>query len=202
MHRTARLLLPRQQRPYSTRSFEFSQLDKVQRYKYLCAAITPRPIAVISTTDKKGINNISMASFFAPVTSEPPTLTFSLTVRSDNTQKDTYNNICETGQFVVNCLTERFFTEAYTASQDFPASVDEFGITGLTPIPSIKVNVPRIQEAPVSMECTLYKSIPIGEEGKYGSATLIVGEVQYIHIGISFSSMISLKFLLLSYSLM
>eukprot|EP01127_Copromyxa_protea_P005899 TRINITY_DN1572_c0_g1_i2.p1 TRINITY_DN1572_c0_g1~~TRINITY_DN1572_c0_g1_i2.p1 ORF type:complete len:157 (-),score=7.69 TRINITY_DN1572_c0_g1_i2:456-905(-) len=111
MHRTARLLLPRQQRPYSTRSFEFSQLDKVQRYKYLCAAITPRPIAVISTTDKKGINNISMASFFAPVTSEPPTLTFSLTVRSDNTQKDTYNNICETGQFVVNCLTERFFTE-------------------------------------------------------------------------------------------
>jgi flavin reductase (DIM6/NTAB) family NADH-FMN oxidoreductase RutF len=72
--------------------------------------------------------------------------------------------------------------QAYSASEEFPPEVDEFKVTSLTPVPSTKVCAPRVLESPVALECTLYKSIPIGN-GKYGSSTLVVGQVEYIHIG-------------------
>jgi len=163
-------------------SYDCESLDKIQRYRLLCGAIIPRPIAVICTQDLKGTNNIMLASFFAPVTSEPTTISFALTVKANDEYKDTYRNIMETKEFVVCCLTKDFFEKAYKTSQEFGPDVDEFEESQLTPIPSRYVRAPRVGESPVALECRLYRSMNIGEEGKYGSATLIVGEVLAIHV--------------------
>ena len=46
-------------------------------YQYLSAAVTPRPIAFVSTIDSKGNKNLSPFSFFNVFSVNPPILIFS-----------------------------------------------------------------------------------------------------------------------------
>ena len=48
-------------------------------YQYLSAAITPRPIAFVSTVDQNGNKNLSPFSFFNVFSINPPILIFSQT---------------------------------------------------------------------------------------------------------------------------
>ena len=59
-------------------------------YRYLSDAITPRPIAFVSSVDKEGNKNLSPFSFFNVFSIDPPVLVFSPVKRTrDNTNKDT-----------------------------------------------------------------------------------------------------------------
>ncbi|XP_077979365.1 uncharacterized protein aq_928-like [Glandiceps talaboti] len=90
------------------------QMQKVSVYDILCAAITPRPIAFVSTCSTDGkVKNLAMFSFFMPVTSEPPTLAFSITRKRDDSMKDTLVNILETKHFVVNHCASSVFDKGY-----------------------------------------------------------------------------------------
>ena len=62
-------------------------------YQYLSAAVTPRPIAFVSTIDSKGNKNLSPFSFFNVFSINPPILVFSPVRRvRNNTSKHTYYN--------------------------------------------------------------------------------------------------------------
>ena len=65
---------------------------------------------------------------------------------------------------------------------EFDSRIDEFQEADLTPIESHKVKPPRILESPIHMECKLEEMVPIGEIGKYGGSTLIVGKVLITHV--------------------
>ena len=59
-------------------------------YRYLSNAVTPRPIAFVSTIDKNGNKNLSPFSFFNVFSVKPPILDFSPVRRVRNyTSKDT-----------------------------------------------------------------------------------------------------------------
>ena len=63
-------------------------------YQYLSAAITPRPIAFVSTIDSKGNKNLSPFSFFNVFSINPPILVFSPVRRvRNNTSKHTLDNL-------------------------------------------------------------------------------------------------------------
>jgi flavin reductase (DIM6/NTAB) family NADH-FMN oxidoreductase RutF len=62
----------------------------------------------------QGIHNISVVSFFAPVTSDPLSITFSITFKKDGSKKDTLNNIESQGDFVVNHVTKDIFPKVFT----------------------------------------------------------------------------------------
>jgi len=162
-------------------TYDFSLVDKRTRYRLLCSAILPRPIAWISTVDKSGVNNLAPLSFFMPVTSDPPSLAFSVTTKKDGKFKDTLRNILDSRQFVVNHVTKDCFMQMYETSKEFDPEVDEFGTAKLTPIPSTRVLPARIAEAPIHMECELINTMPVGDIEKYGSSTLVVGKVLVTH---------------------
>lgn len=71
-------------------------------YQLMIGAITPRPIAWVSTVSPKGIPNLAPFSFFNGVTSNPPTVVFSPVNNRHGRKKDTVLNIEATKQFVVN----------------------------------------------------------------------------------------------------
>jgi flavin reductase (DIM6/NTAB) family NADH-FMN oxidoreductase RutF len=54
-----------------------------------------------------------------------------------------------------------------------PSEADEFVEVGLEKAPSLVVRPPRVSGAPISMECRVYKIIPVGEIGDH----MIIGEV-------------------------
>jgi flavin reductase (DIM6/NTAB) family NADH-FMN oxidoreductase RutF len=153
-----------------------------ENYKLLIGSILPRPIAFVSTVSTAGIHNLAPFSFFTGITSQPPTLCFAPNRRpSDGGKKDTLRNIEETREFVVNVVTEEMAVPMNDTATDFPPEVDEFEESGLTPAPSRVVRPPRVEEAPISMECTLYRTIDIGPESA-GGGTLVIGEVVLFHV--------------------
>ncbi|CAF1572797.1 unnamed protein product [Didymodactylos carnosus] len=130
---------------------------------------------------KFGIKNLAPLSFFNCVTSEPPTVMFAITRKHDDSKKDTLINIENEKDFVINHVTKDIFPKVYDASAEMSSSEDEFDVVGLNALPSIKVKAPRVKESPIHIECELYNSMEVGD-GKYGSATIIVGKVVYMHI--------------------
>src|ERR1700691_2747215 len=76
-------------------------------YKLMVGLIVPRPVALVSTVDKDGVRNVAPFSFFCGVGSNPPTVLFCPALRSSGDQrKDTLRNVEQTGEFVINIVSD------------------------------------------------------------------------------------------------
>ncbi len=160
---------------------DLHSLEARTRYKVLTGSIVPRPIAWVSTVDHDGVANLAPFSFFNGVSHDPPTISISLLHEPGRSHfKDTLQNILSSGEFVVNIADEALAHAVNETATDYPAHVDEFVVAGLTAMPGSKVHVPRVAEAPVSMECRLYGLLPVGTA--QSGATLILGEVLLMHV--------------------
>jgi hypothetical protein len=58
-----------------------------------CSAITPRPVAFVSTRSSAGVNNLSPFSYFSPVSHDPPIVSIGICANRDGSRKDTLANI-------------------------------------------------------------------------------------------------------------
>lgn len=155
--------------------------DHKNIYKLMIGSIVPRPIAFVSTVNKDGLRNLAPFSFFNGVCSNPPTILFCPVVRSDGHRKDTLNNVEATKEFVVNIVSEDFAEQMNTCSADVPPEVDEFTLSGLTPVPSDLIKPPRVKESRISFECKLTQIVNINA-GQSGGGCIVIGEILRIHI--------------------
>lgn len=165
----------------SMRSITPGEIQTKDLHQYILGAISPRPIAFVSTIDNKGIPNIAPYSFFNAFSSNPPILVFSSNRRvEDNTTKDTLHNIKINKEVVVNVVNYAIVRQMALAGVSYPAEVDEFKKSGLTPIASDLVKPFRIKESPAHFECKVKEIITLGEHG--GAGHLIICDVLKVHI--------------------
>jgi flavin reductase (DIM6/NTAB) family NADH-FMN oxidoreductase RutF len=150
----------------------------VASYRILVSAVVPRPIAFVSTVSPAGVYNLAPFSFFNVVSAEPPIVCFSPMFREP--RKDTLANIQATGEFVVNIVSEEFAEQMNLCAGEYPADVDEFKVSGLTPTASDVVRAPRVRESHVNMECRLREILEVSTRPLGGS--LVLGEVVLFHI--------------------
>ena len=160
---------------------EFNSEEKTYNeiYKLFTGCIVPRPIAFVSTRSREGIGNLSPFSFFNGVACNPPTVGFSVIDRGED-MKDTSRNISEHPEFIVHIVSEALLEKMNQTCGDFGAHVDEFKEAGLTPVPGAVVDVPRVAEAMVAMECRLSHHMRIGASVPVTS--YIMGEVVHWHV--------------------
>ena len=150
-------------------------------YKLMIGAVVPRPIAFVSSVDARGVFNLAPFSYFTICGSNPPFAVFSPVHRGpDQPPKDTLRNVRESGDFVINIVSEDFLPQMNLTAADYPPEMDEFVISGLTPVPSEHVKAPRVGESPVQMECTLKDIITLSD--KPGGGSLVIGEIVLLHI--------------------
>ncbi len=150
-------------------------------YKLMIGAIVPRPIAFVSTISTNGVPNLAPFSYFTACSSNPPCVCFSPTGRGpDFPSKDTLRNVRETGEFVVNIVSEEFAAQMNACAADFPPEVDEFEVSGLTPVASVKVRPSRVAESHFQMECKVQQIITVSD--KPGGGSLVIGEVVLFHV--------------------
>jgi flavin reductase (DIM6/NTAB) family NADH-FMN oxidoreductase RutF len=149
-------------------------------HQFMLGGIVPRPIALLSTIDKKGINNLAPFSYFNAVSSIPPILMVSIGRKADGSKKDSLINVEETGEFVVNMVHHALLHPMALSSVAFPSKTDEFDMTGLTPLPSENIKAMRVKEAKIQFECRLREIKNLGEQA--GEGSLIFGDVLCIHI--------------------
>ena len=153
-------------------------------YKLMTGIIVPRPIALVSTVDAQGVANVAPFSFFCGVGSVPPTLLFCPVLRAGGAEqpprKDTLRNVEETGEFVVNVVSEAISEAANVTAAEVPPDVDEFTLAGLTPLASEAVRAPRVAESPAQMECKLLQIIYTSD--KPGGGVIVLGEIVRFHV--------------------
>ena len=157
--------------------FDFDTISPQDRYKLLVSTVGPRPIAWVVTQDTNGVTNAAPYSFFNAISGDPPLVIIGIGGRKPGDAKDTGNNIRETGQFVVNMVSDANAQAMNITAIDFPHGVDELKEAGLTTMPSVKIKVPRIAESPVALECERFMNIDLGSD-----RTLVIGKVLAVHV--------------------
>ena len=125
-------------------------LSSEQREHLLLWAVGPRPIAMVSTVSPDGSPNIAPFSYFTAVGYEPMSLIFCAGRRTDGSEKDSCRNARPrreggTGEFTVNVLVEQQAWAATKAATPLPPGDSEYDLTGLRPLPGVKVAAPRLE---------------------------------------------------------
>lgn len=150
-------------------------------HHYLLGAVGPRPIAFASTIDKDGNPNLAPFSFFNVFSANPPIMVFS-PARSGrtNTTKDTYKNVKEVPECVINIVNFDIVEQMSLSSSPYDKDISEFVKAGLTPVKSDLVKPFRVAESPVQFECKVIEVKELGDGG--GAGNLVICEVLKIHI--------------------
>jgi flavin reductase (DIM6/NTAB) family NADH-FMN oxidoreductase RutF len=150
--------------------------SKAENYKLLTNLVVPRPIAWVTSLNKTGVVNLAPFSFFNAISSNPVYVMISVGINDANSPKDTARNIQESGEFVINMVTEDLLTAMNISAADFPPDQSELEASQLTTVPSVLIRTSRVAEAQVNMECKLFSTQTLG------SSLLIIGEVVMFHV--------------------
>ena len=172
-----------------TLSLNPADCEPRQVYKLMTGIIVPRPVALVSTIDRNGAHNLAPFSFFSGVGSNPPTVLFCPVVRSQarpgangepELRKDTLRNVEETGEFVINVVSDAIAAATNATAAEVGPEVDEFLLSGLTPQASDLVRPARVAESPAQMEGKLLQVIYSSRAP--GAGVIVLGEIVRFHI--------------------
>ncbi len=157
--------------------FDFATISARERYKLMVSTIVPRPIAWVVTQDLQGQLNAAPFSFFNALAGDPPVVGIGIGSHDPGRPKDTRRNIIDTGQFVVNLVSEDVRERMNITAIEFEPGVSEPHQAGLETVGSVHVKPPRIAQSPVSMECELIQIVEFGTEN-----ALVLGRILAMHV--------------------
>jgi len=153
-----------------------SELPARERYRLMISCIVPRPIAFVTTLSRDQVSNLAPFSFFNGVSSEPPVVSLAIATKRDGSKKDTWRNIEETGEFVINGVVHGLMDAVIVGAKELPHNVSELELSGLKTAPSVRIRPPRLSESPFSLECTLLRIVEVEK------TALILGRVVHFHV--------------------
>lgn len=159
---------------------DFANMSSIDRYKLLCAVVVPRPIAWVTSVNAAGLVNVAPFSFFNAMGSQPAIVALGITTRGKGVPKDSFRNIQETGEFVVNLVTYAAREAMNRTAADFPPEISELDALGLETRPSTVVKPPRLALSPVHLECKLATIVEVGRN------RVTIGEVVHVQIADEF----------------
>ena len=159
---------------------DFGQLPPRDSYAWLINAITPRPIAWVSTMSADGRTNLAPFSFFQGICANPPTLMFSGANDRSGRKKDTIVNVEQVPEFVVNLVPYALREPMNLTSAALPYGESEFERFTIATAPSARVRPPRVAASPVAFECQLDRIVRIGEGPLAGNA--VFGTILCAHV--------------------
>jgi len=153
-------------------------LTETQRSQLLHGAVVPRPIAWITSQRDGGPVNLAPFSCYTYICGTPPLVLIAIGSR-EGRLKDTLENVLSTGEFVINSVECELVTQVAQSAWDYSADAGEAVALRLNLESSLQVNVPRVANAAVSLECTLDRLIPIGDMAEHN---LLIGQVRCYRI--------------------
>lgn len=144
------------------------------------ALIVPRPIAWVSTRDQDGSENLAPYSFFNGVSYDPPQIMIASTSSKEDREigKDTVSNTIETGEFCINMVGFDMLHKMNMTSFAVSRDISEFDLADVDREECKIISVPRVRDAPASLECKLIQHVDLPGENNI----VVFGEVVGIHL--------------------
>jgi flavin reductase (DIM6/NTAB) family NADH-FMN oxidoreductase RutF len=125
---------------------------KIRPFWYSDVWLFPKLITVITSLDAQGRLNAAPYSHIMQydVMAKRPRMI--LGFRQDS---HTFENICATGEFVINCPPADYLPDVMETARFYPEGINELAQTRFTTIASRKVKPPTIEQCPQVAECTV-----------------------------------------------
>lgn len=161
--------------------YTFAQLSKKEKYNLLIGSVIPRPVLFLTSVDQNGVVNAAPFSFFNLISYDPAILMVSVQ-RKEGQMKDTARNIVEQGEAVGHVLSHSILEEVNKTAQPLPQGKSEIELTQLNILASKIVAVPRVQEAKIAYELSLYKHDTIVSEDGEVVADVLYLQVLHMHV--------------------
>jgi len=150
----------------------------VFNYKLLISGIIPRPIGFISTRSKDGSStNLAPFSYTQVINHDPPLFIVGYAGGFDDA-KDSLQNLTESGECVINIISEHFIEAANSTSINAPYGVSEWALSGLTPAPCTEVKASRVKEAVFSIEGKLDSTREFESRATPGKKTAVMAVIE------------------------
>lgn len=131
----------------------------------------PLPVVMVSSGSDKIKPNIITIAWAGTICSNPPMVSISITK-----ERFSHDIIKDTGEFVINLVTEDLIKACDYCGVRSGRDVDKFKEMNLTAAPSKEVKAPQIQESPVSIECK------VKEIKELGSHDMFIAEVVNVRV--------------------
>jgi len=160
--------------------FDVSILENQEKYRLLNGGVTPRPIAWISTRSHDDIDNLAPYSFFTVASCNPPVLLYTQVTPRSGIDKDTLQNLIETGECVVNIVNSALLEKMNQTSASLTNDESEFDFADVESCASYKVQPRSVKDAPIRYECSLREVIPVSDLATGG--TVILLDVKFVYV--------------------
>jgi flavin reductase (DIM6/NTAB) family NADH-FMN oxidoreductase RutF len=160
--------------------FDVSGLEVQEKYRLLNGGVTPRPIAWISTRSRDNIDNLAPYSFFTVASCNPPVLLYTQVTQRSCIDKDTLQNLMETGECVINVVNASLLEKMNITSASLDIDESEFNFADVESCSSYKVLPSSVRESPIRYECSLREVISISDLPTGGKVILL--DVKFIYV--------------------
>ncbi|MFH1540757.1 MAG: flavin reductase family protein [Elusimicrobiota bacterium] len=129
------------------------------------------PVALITTSDKKGKPNVMTLAWTTVVNSEPPIIAIAM-----GEQAYSQKLIKETKEFVINIPDKKLMKKVLYCGSISGKNIDKIKKAGLTQISSIKIKSPKIKECFAHIECKVINKF------KFSDVMLFISKIIYADI--------------------
>lgn len=160
-----------------TVSIDPKTLDPEEAYKLVIGTVVPRPIAWVVTRNPQRKLNLAPFSAFMFVSPKPPLMAISVGHKA-GIYKDTAGNILREENYVIHIADMGLIEPLHLSSIEHPPEVSEVEELGLATVPSTLIDTPRLEAAPIALECRFRQCLEFGAT----KSRLIVGEVVMWHV--------------------
>ncbi|TYK64831.1 flavin reductase family protein [Colwellia echini] len=161
-------------------NLDTSTLTAQENYRLLNGGVTPRPIAWISTRSKDGVDNLAPYSFFTVASCNPPVLLYTQVTQRSGIDKDTLQNLQETGECVVNIVNNNLLEKMNATSASISRDQSEFELAGVEHSLSSKVSPLSVTDSPIRYECSLREVISVSDLPAGG--TIVLLDVKSVYV--------------------
>lgn len=150
--------------------------DRIYRANFINSLSGFKPVSLISTKSRSGMNNLAVFSNIVHIGSDPALVGF--INRPKDAAPHTIGNIEQTGSYTINHIHPSFVAAAHQTSAKYDLETSEFEKVGLTPQYKAAFPVPFVLESLVQYALELYEIIPI----KVNNTFLVIGKVKHVFV--------------------
>ncbi len=151
-------------------------LDKNKRVQLINSLGGFKSVSLIGTSDLEGNTNLAIFSSIFHIGANPPLI--GLIFRPSPPERNTYNNIIDTGFYTINHINESIYRQAHQTSARYEQTESEFEITNLKPEYKDNFFAPYVAESNIQLGIEFKETITI----PINNTTMIIGEITQIYI--------------------
>ena len=150
-------------------------MEKQTRVHFINSIGGFKSVSLIGTVDSEGKTNLAVFSSLVHIGANPALV--ALIFRPSPPERDTLNNLLETGFYTVNHINETIYKKAHQTSARYENEISEFEETGLTPIYKNDFKAPFVNESLVQLGIEFREKIDI----KINNTIMVIGEIVQVH---------------------